>query len=274
MKTLNKNSVTSNRLPNIPGFIIFSLLGLCLISSACSTIRLQTAQFTEDKRSNLPQNIISADEDVNIAKESSCVITVNDDGGTFFIGKEQISETQLTAKIVEKMKDKTPDKRIVYIESAVSVSYQTIVKLLDLIRKADIDKAGLVAFRKKFEKLGEIPSMIEVKLPAEAKLDDLENLRPNPLTLVVSIDKSGALRLNMDSAGNVNDSNSLTNKLSDIFKDREKNGVFREGTNEVEKTVFIKASKSLKYGDVVKVIDAVKVAGSQPIRIQIDDLSD
>ena len=206
----------------------------------------------------------SSQEDVDIAKESSCIISVNEDGGTFSIGKEQAAEAQLTEKIVEKMKDKSPDKRIVYIESAVGVSYRTIVKLLDSIRKADIDKAGFVAYKKNYEKLGTRPGMIEVKLPAEPKADDLENVKPNPLTLVVSIDKNGALKLNNEVMGNVSETEALMNKLTEIFKERENNGVFREGTNEVEKTVFIKASQSLKYGDVVKVIDAVKIAGSQP----------
>ena len=65
-----------------------------------------------------------------------------------------------------------------------------------------------------------------------------------------------------------------TTSLSKIFKDRENNGVFREGTNEVEKTIFIKSPKSVRYGDVVKVIDAAKTAGAQPIGLQIDDLSE
>jgi biopolymer transport protein ExbD len=49
--------------------------------------------------------------------------------------------------------------------------------------------------------------------------------------------------------------------------------VFREGTNEVEKTIFLKSPKLAKYGDVVKVIDAAKLAGASPIGLQIDDLS-
>jgi biopolymer transport protein ExbD len=50
--------------------------------------------------------------------------------------------------------------------------------------------------------------------------------------------------------------------------------VFREGTNEVEKTVFIKSPKSVRYGDVIKVIDAAKMVGASPIGLQIDDLTD
>jgi biopolymer transport protein ExbD len=47
---------------------------------------------------------------------------------------------------------------------------------------------------------------------------------------------------------------------------------WEEGTNEIEKTVFVKAPKSIKYGEVVKVIDAIKLAGATPVGLQIDDL--
>ncbi len=279
MKTKKQNHFTLNGSPNRTGFLIrpffyFGLLVLLVTASACSTIRLQRDQFTEDKRSNLPQNMKSALEDADIAKESSCVISVNDDSGEFFIGKEQFGEAQLTEKIAEKMKDKSPDKRIVYIESAVGVSYRTIVKLLHSIRKADIDRAGLVVYRKKYEKLAERPSMFEVKLPSDPRADDIGIVKPNPHTLVVFINKTGAMTLNNDSMGNVSETETLTDKLTEIFKERENNGVFREGTNEVEKMVYIRASQSLKYGDFVKVVDALKLAGSQPIGLQLDDLPD
>jgi biopolymer transport protein ExbD len=118
------------------------------------------------------------------------------------------------------------------------------------------------------------PSRFEAKVPAEPK-DDNQNviLRPNPNTLIVFINREGAkLRLNQDDIGDISDTAPLTAKLEEVFKDREARGVLREGTNEVEKTVFIKAPKSVKYGDVVKAIDAVKLAGAQPIGLQIDDL--
>jgi carbamoylphosphate synthase large subunit len=40
----------------------------------------------------------------------------------------------------------------------------------------------------------------------------------------------------------------------------------------IEKTVFVKAPRSIKYGDVVKVIDAIKGAGANPVGLQVDDL--
>ena len=118
------------------------------------------------------------------------------------------------------------------------------------------------------------PSRFEAKVPAEPKPEDQQvDPKPNPLTLVVAINKADRkITLNNEAMGDVSDPSALTNRLSAVFKDREASGAFREGTNEVEKTLFIKSPRSVRYGDVVKVIDAAKQAGAQPIGLQIDDL--
>ncbi len=120
------------------------------------------------------------------------------------------------------------------------------------------------------------PHKFEAKVPAEPKPEDqLSNPKPNPLTLVVAINKADmTVTLNNESMGTITDMSGLTNKLLQTFKEREQNGAFREGTNEVEKTIFIKSPRSVRYGAVVNVIDAVKQAGAQPIGLQIDDLSE
>ena len=118
------------------------------------------------------------------------------------------------------------------------------------------------------------PSRFQAKVPAEPK-DQPQNVKPNPLTLVVAINRdTKAITLNNEPYGDVSDTDRLSNKLKEVFKERENTGAFREGTNEVEKTLFIKSPKSIRYGDVVKVIDAVKTAGAEPIGLQIDDLTD
>ncbi len=119
------------------------------------------------------------------------------------------------------------------------------------------------------------PSRFEAKVPAEPKDQPQQDVKPNPLTLVVAINKDNrVITLNNEPAGSVDDASALTGTLAEIFKARENNGVFREGTNEVEKTIFIKSPTSVRYGDVVKVIDAAKMAGAQPIGLQIDDLTE
>ena len=120
------------------------------------------------------------------------------------------------------------------------------------------------------------PSRFEAKVPAEPKPDQQQVIpKPNPLTLVVAINKSDRnITLNNEPAGNVTNPADLIARLTTIFRERESGGVFRDGTNEVEKTLFIKSPRSVRYGDVVKVIDAVKQSGAQPIGLQIDDLTE
>ena len=118
------------------------------------------------------------------------------------------------------------------------------------------------------------PSKFEAKVPAEPKNEQQLDVKPNPLTLVVAINRENrSISLNNESAGSVDDPTALTAKLTDIFNQRTTNGVFRENSNEVEKTIFIKSPTLVKYGDVVKVIDAAKMAGASPIGLQIDDLT-
>ena len=40
----------------------------------------------------------------------------------------------------------------------------------------------------------------------------------------------------------------------------------------IERTVFVRAPRSARYGEVAKVIDAIKGAGAQPVGLQTDEL--
>lgn len=119
------------------------------------------------------------------------------------------------------------------------------------------------------------PSRFEAKVPAEPKDEPQLNVKPNPLTLVVAIDRATRqITLNNEAFGDVSDTSKLRDKLTEVFSERERQGVVREDSNEIEKTIFIKSPKSVRYGDVVRVIDAAKFAGASPIGLQVDDLTD
>lgn len=97
---------------------------------------------------NYPRDLNSPEEDSDITKDTSVVISIPDNNN-FYIGKDPYPLTALAEKIQGMMKDKAPDKRIVYIKSGVEVNYGTVVQAIDIIRKQDIDKIGLVADKKK-----------------------------------------------------------------------------------------------------------------------------
>jgi biopolymer transport protein ExbD len=123
------------------------------------------------------------------------------------------------------------------------------------------------------------PASFKAKIPAEPKSGG----RPDPLTLVVSVNPDGSLLLNSQAGvGSISEPAALLARLQYLFAEREQNGAFNESlasrsdltaAEKVEKTVFIKAPGSLRYGDVARLIDTIKLAGSNPIALQIDELN-
>jgi len=95
---------------------------------------------------------------------------------------------------------------------------------------------------------------------------------PSKLTLRVDIMKDSKLQLNGEDFGTLDNTGRLSAQLRTIMEQREQQRVTKFGTDIIEKTVFIKAPESFKYGDVVKVIDAVKGAGASPVGLQVDAL--
>ncbi len=126
------------------------------------------------------------------------------------------------------------------------------------------------------------PSRFQADIPTQRDPnEDLSKLKPNPLTLVVSIAPDLSIKLNQDSLGSVNDTAPLAQKLVMTFKDRKDQRAYKIGMetrsdvkddDRIEKTVFVKAPRAAKYGDIVKVIDAIKGAGASPVGLQVDDL--
>jgi biopolymer transport protein ExbD len=126
------------------------------------------------------------------------------------------------------------------------------------------------------------PSRFRAEIPTQRDPnEDVSQLKPNPLTLVVSISTDLQLKLNQEAMGSVNDPTALAAKLQQVFQLRKEQRAYKVGmetaTNipedqRIEKTVFVKAPRALKYGEVVKVIDAIKGAGANPVGLQVDDL--
>ena len=114
------------------------------------------------------------------------------------------------------------------------------------------------------------PSDFKTKIPQETTQPGGQ---PDPRTLVVAVNSDYSLKLNTENdMGTVKEPQKLIEKLQTVFAQREENGVFDESNQRIVKTVFIKAPRSLPYGEVVKVVDAVKIAGADPISLQVDDL--
>ena len=116
------------------------------------------------------------------------------------------------------------------------------------------------------------PSRFKALIPTP--LDPNEPPRETIVTVLrVDILNDLRLQLNGQEMGSVNDTRALSGRLAELFQERTQLGYTKPGTNRIEKTVFIKAPRSLKYGEVVKVIDGIKGAGADPVGLQVDDLT-
>ncbi|MBS1793810.1 MAG: hypothetical protein JSS81_08145 [Acidobacteria bacterium] len=133
----------------------------------------------------------------------------------------------------------------------------------------EVVKALRVSPRQKIKL--EVGSGQYVMIPALP--DQNMTIRPNPNFLLVDLRSDSKLYLNNEEHGSFENPAPLKDTLREVFQNREKNGVFRPGANEVEKTVYVKAPVSARFGDVVRLIQEVITAGATPIGLQIDDLS-
>src|SRR5512145_825193 len=74
------------------------------------------------------------------------------------------------------------------------------------------------------------PSRFQADIPTQRDPnEDLSQLKPNPLTLVVSIAPDLSIRLNADSMGSVNDTVPLAQRLLLVFQQRKEQRAYKIG---------------------------------------------
>lgn len=119
------------------------------------------------------------------------------------------------------------------------------------------------------------PTQVEAKAPREPINDGAQT---SPLALVVTVDHERKLGLNTGTfSATIDEPDAIVTRLKEIFLQRTINRAFASdpkanGDPVIEKTVFIKAPKSLDYGSVARVVDAVKSSGANPVGLQLDGL--
>ncbi|HEU0253735.1 MAG TPA: biopolymer transporter ExbD, partial [Pyrinomonadaceae bacterium] len=92
------------------------------------------------------------------------------------------------------------------------------------------------------------PSRFKADIPTQRDPnEDLSKLKPNPLTLVVSIAADMSIKLNQDALGSVNDTTPLSQRLLQVFQQRKDQRAYKVGMetrsdvkeeDRIEKTVF------------------------------------
>jgi biopolymer transport protein ExbD len=127
------------------------------------------------------------------------------------------------------------------------------------------------------------PARFKAMIP-EPPPDNVK-IRKSQLTLIVEVDERLGLSLilgkDLVAEGTIAEAGAISARLAAEWRERKLNGEWKPEMEarvsvapdeRIERTVFIRAPRSVPYGEVAKVIDAVKGAGAEPIGLQTDEL--
>lgn len=117
------------------------------------------------------------------------------------------------------------------------------------------------------------------------RMPDNDVVKMSQQTLIVSVEQDLSLKLLMGkdvvAEGTVAEAGKVAERLASEWRERKRNGVWKlemaartdlAPDDRVERTVFVRAPRSVRYGEVARVIDAIKGAGAQPVGLQTDEL--
>ena len=118
----------------------------------------------------------------------------------------------------------------------------------------------------------EVSESYSLKISPEPRVQVETDVKPDPLTLLAAFDDKGAVTLNREPFGALKDLSVIQLKLKDIFKERETNGVFRENTYEIEKTMFLRVPESAQFADVLSFAKALGDIGGDHLWLAMEKI--
>lgn len=101
-----------------------------------------------------------------------------------------------------------------------------------------------------------MPASVQVDVPAPST-----DSPTSSSTLLVSVNSQGALKVNGEPAGTLDDTSQMRAKLGQAISERN------------DKSVMVKASSKLKYPAITKLMNEIREVGAGPIGLQVDEIA-
>ena len=265
--------------------LLLTLVGFQSVGCGQTNVKSQSneAKTTETKTAlskeiKIPAGVKKASYEENPA-QNGLLLILNSDKQIYYQDK-LINNSTLrdvlkvaAAKTKKLSKTKKPsytleDENVnrIYLKADSGVPFSEVIKVLKTVQESSPNEYRAKLIVNPAEEVGEFAKTpngryvlsFDLGLPANPKTVQ----KPNPLMLVAKLDAEGKIILNYEPPMKISE---LKPFLSNIFKDREENGVFAEGTNEVAKKIILVSEPDVKYGDVVKFIDELYETGANPV---------
>lgn len=256
------------------------LIVLCLFASfvaGCSGMSMTPFQDAM-KQPNypyvyVPKNIQNAKPDAHFSDEKAIVVSVMTDG-SFLVGNDQFDGYDLQSQIKKLLEKNPSEKQLIYLNADVYAEYGDVVKVLDTIRRTDAESVGLMVepatgADKKFQ-------VLKTKYSPEPKEDDPPDLLDK--RLVINLQKDGKIKLGRfdkyafkPSTPEIAETE-VGGRLAPLLKENEEKKITLKGASEIDRTVFVKATRANRYGEIARLVDAATGAGATEIYLLLDDL--
>jgi biopolymer transport protein ExbD len=248
-----------------------ALFLIILFAASCGQLKTSFNNLTDNSpekvklpKTDLPKNIRHASVNTHFADEKAIIITILP-SDEVYVGTDLYPPSAVRETVEKKLKENPSEQQLIYLNSSGDTQFSKIIRILNVIRHSGVENIGLrVAPANEKDKEFYI---LTVKIQPRPIMDT-PPVKPNPLTLILESVRGGYMMLNKEGM----EREEIVQKLTQIFKSRDENGLFREGTNEVYKKVTVKVPDFAPYRDVVNLVDAATAAGASPIFLQIDDV--
>jgi hypothetical protein len=124
----------------------------------------------------------------------------------------------------------------------------------------------------------------DARLPPLPSIADAESVLGgapcNCRAFLVAVDGRGAISVNDERLGSLDDTALLVERLKELLSAREASGVERQGVGycrdvpaglPIERAVRVRAPRTLPYGDLAILLDAVEIAGAESIKLSLEE---
>jgi biopolymer transport protein ExbD len=258
---------------NIKSVVLCLLVSFIASCSGTSLTPMQDAMKRSHPFASVPKNIQNSKPDSHFADEKAIVVTLMP-GRRFFVGDEEFS-IEIVREIIEKQFEKNPsEKQLIYLNADANAEYGSIVQALDVMRRSNPENVGLIVepangADKKLQ-------VLKVKYLPEPKDDDAPELLDR--RLVINLQKDGKIKLGRfdkyafkPATPEVAEAEA-GGRLASLLKENEEKKINLKGTGDIDRTVFVKATRANRYGEVARLVDAAAGAGASEIYLLLDDL--
>jgi biopolymer transport protein ExbD len=168
--------------------------------------------------------------------------------GEFYFGRDKIRLSDIQAKI-ERLEKELGSDYVVHIRTSKSVRFDSIIDVVQAVQETGHTKIGIQIIVKPYNWFRKIESEILVLAQESSITENLPEIKIEE----------------------INSENLLIKLNSQVISLNELSDEFRRMMNEKEdKTVCVRASDEIAYGRVAEILDVIKRAGAENIRLMMD----